>query len=106
MDERLAAADAALKAGQGAEAIRQLAAALEANPEQSATVYRMLLLQLYRAGRYVNFAQAAIGAAAATFAFRLVAYKGWNWYVAVAAGLVIGIAIDPGGNRIELIQRP
>jgi predicted O-linked N-acetylglucosamine transferase (SPINDLY family) len=52
MDERLAAADAALKAGQGEEAIRQLTAALEANPEQPASVYRIMVLQCYRAGRY------------------------------------------------------
>ena len=51
MDERLAAADAALKAGQGEEAIRQLSALLEADPAQPANVYRTVLLQCYRAGR-------------------------------------------------------
>src|SRR5512142_1338569 len=52
MDERLAAADAALKAGQGDEAVRLLAAALEADPAQPASVYRVMLLQCYRTGRY------------------------------------------------------
>ena len=62
------------------------------------------LILVYRAGRYVNFAQAAIGAAAASFAFRLIAYKGWNWYVAVVVGLVIGIAIA-GLCELVFIQR-
>jgi predicted O-linked N-acetylglucosamine transferase (SPINDLY family) len=51
MDERLAAAEAALKAGQGEEAVRQLAALLEADPAQPAGVYRTFLVQCYRAGR-------------------------------------------------------
>src|SRR5262249_44500319 len=51
MDERLAAAEAALKAGQGDEAIRQLAAAVEANPAQPVGAYRALATQCYRAGR-------------------------------------------------------
>jgi protein O-GlcNAc transferase len=51
MDERLAAADAALKAGRTDEAIQRLTELLEADPAQAAPVYRVLLLQLYRAGR-------------------------------------------------------
>jgi protein O-GlcNAc transferase len=51
MDERLAAADAALKAGQGEEAVRQLAAVLEADPAQPASVYRVMLLNCYRTGQ-------------------------------------------------------
>jgi predicted O-linked N-acetylglucosamine transferase (SPINDLY family) len=51
MDERLAAADAALKAGRGEDAIPLLIAAIEADPNQSAPVYRVLLTQLYRAKR-------------------------------------------------------
>jgi branched-chain amino acid transport system permease protein len=58
------------------------------------------LILVYRAGRYVNFAQAAVGTAAGTFAFRLIAYKGWNWYVAVAVGLVIGVSI---AGLVELV---
>ena len=51
MDERLAAADAALKAGRADEAIHRLTELLEADPAQAAAVYRVLILQLYRAGR-------------------------------------------------------
>jgi protein O-GlcNAc transferase len=51
MDERLAAAQAALKEGRGADAIAPLIELLEADPSQSAPVYRTLLLQLYRANR-------------------------------------------------------
>jgi len=57
MDERLAAADAALKAGQGEEAVRQLAALLEADPGQPATVWRTFLLQCYRNGRLADGAR-------------------------------------------------
>ncbi|HEX3807544.1 MAG TPA: ABC transporter permease [Gaiellaceae bacterium] len=62
------------------------------------------LILVYRAGRYVNFAQAAIGAAAASFTFRLIAYKGWNWYVAVLLGLVVGMAIA-GMCELLFVQR-
>ena len=51
MDERLAAADAALKAGRGEEAIALLVELLTADPAQPAPVYRTLLVQLYRASR-------------------------------------------------------
>ncbi|MDB5434123.1 MAG: hypothetical protein JWR47_380 [Phenylobacterium sp.] len=64
MDERLAAADAALKAGRGDEAILRLTELLEADPDQPAPVYRALLVQLYRAGRPeegVRWAEAAAG---------------------------------------------
>ena len=62
------------------------------------------LILVYRAGRYVNFAQASIGAAAASFTFRLIDYKGWNWYLAVAVGLVIGIGLA-GLCELVFIQR-
>jgi protein O-GlcNAc transferase len=64
MDERLAAADAALKAGRGDEAILRLTELLEAEPAQPAQVYRALLVQLYRAGRQeegVRWGEAAAG---------------------------------------------
>ncbi|HEX4709754.1 tetratricopeptide repeat protein [Phenylobacterium sp.] len=64
MDERLAAADAALKAGRGDEAILRLTELLEAEPAQPAQVYRALLMQLYRAGRQeegVRWGEAAAG---------------------------------------------
>jgi protein O-GlcNAc transferase len=51
MDERLAAAQAALNAGRGADAIQPLIELIEADPNQSTPVYRALLVQLYRANR-------------------------------------------------------
>lgn len=62
------------------------------------------LILVYRAGRYVNFAQASIGAAAASYTFRLVEYKGWNWYVAVLLGLVVGVALA-GICELLFVQR-
>ncbi|MDB5425013.1 MAG: hypothetical protein JWQ29_2429 [Phenylobacterium sp.] len=52
MNERLAAAQAALNSGRAADAIENLVAAIEADPAQGAPVYRALLVQLYQAGRY------------------------------------------------------
>jgi protein O-GlcNAc transferase len=63
MNERLAAAQAALNSGHAAEAIENLVAAVEADPAQAAVVYRTLLVQLYRAGRYaegVRWGQAGV----------------------------------------------
>ncbi len=51
MDHRLAAADAALQAGRGTEAIALLIAVLEADADQDVSVYRVLLQQLYQADR-------------------------------------------------------
>ena len=52
MDQRLSAADEALKAGRSAEAIAQIIAVLTDTPAQPAQVYRVLLIQLYRVARY------------------------------------------------------
>ncbi len=54
MNERLVAAQAALNSGRAADAIENLAAAIEADPAQPAVVYRTLLVQLYQAGRYAE----------------------------------------------------
>jgi len=51
MDERLARADAALRAGQSKAAIEQLSSLLNADPLQPAPVYRALLVELYRTDR-------------------------------------------------------
>jgi protein O-GlcNAc transferase len=51
MSERLAAAQTALNAGRGAEAIEHLEAAIAEDPARPAQVYRVLVLQLYHAGR-------------------------------------------------------
>jgi len=52
MNERLAAAQAALNSGQAADAIENLIAAIEVDPTQTVQVYRVLLVQLYQAARY------------------------------------------------------
>lgn len=52
MDQRLVAADAALKGGRPAEAIDLVQAVLKDDPAQTLAVYRVLVLQLYRAGRH------------------------------------------------------
>jgi tetratricopeptide (TPR) repeat protein len=52
MNERLAAAQAALSSGRAADAIENLVAAIEADPAQAAVVYRTLLVQLYQTRRY------------------------------------------------------
>jgi predicted O-linked N-acetylglucosamine transferase (SPINDLY family) len=52
MDERLAAAEAAVKAGRGEEALDHLVSVLQANAAQPVSVYRQLLVQAYRTGRY------------------------------------------------------
>lgn len=51
MNDRLAAADAAAKAGRGEEAVGHLVAALDADPAQPAPIYRALLVQCYRTGK-------------------------------------------------------
>jgi len=52
MDERLAAADAALKAGRLDEAIDLLIAVATDEPNQPAHIYRVLLTQLYKRDRF------------------------------------------------------
>jgi predicted O-linked N-acetylglucosamine transferase (SPINDLY family) len=54
MSDRLEAAEAALKAGRPSEAIDHLVAALAEDPARNAQVYRVLLLQLYRARRHAE----------------------------------------------------
>jgi protein O-GlcNAc transferase len=51
MDERLAAAQAALTAGRGGDAIQPLIELITDEPNQTVQVYRALLVQLYHAGR-------------------------------------------------------
>jgi predicted O-linked N-acetylglucosamine transferase (SPINDLY family) len=64
MSDRLAAAQAALKAGRPTEAIEHITAVLTEDPARPAPVYRALLTQLYQAGRYEDGAAWAARAAA------------------------------------------
>ncbi|HZI39252.1 MAG TPA: hypothetical protein VFF24_13180, partial [Acidimicrobiia bacterium] len=58
----------------------------------------MGLVLVHRATGIVNFAQAALGAAAATLAFELATVSGWSYLPAVAAALLfaalLGAAVD------------
>ncbi len=54
MSDRLVAAEAALRAGQTAQAIDHLVAAITEDPARPVNVYRVLATQLYRAGRPVE----------------------------------------------------
>src|SRR3954470_7374805 len=47
------------------------------------------LVLVYRSSRVINFAQAALGSAAAAMAIQLFQTKGWNYYLALLAGLVV-----------------
>ena len=58
MGNRLAAAEAALKAGRPAEAVEQIEAALAESSNRSAQVYRVLARNLYRLDRFVEGAAA------------------------------------------------
>ena len=59
MDYRLAAAEAALKAGRSAEAVEQIEAALAESSRRPAQVYRVLVRNLYRLRRFNEGAAAA-----------------------------------------------
>ncbi len=52
MSDRLTAAQAALTAGRKDEAIEHLIAAVKEDPARAVQVYRVLVIQLYSAGRY------------------------------------------------------
>ena len=52
MTDRLAAAQAALNAGQRDEAIEHLQAAISEGPARPLQVYRVLVVQLYNTGRF------------------------------------------------------
>ena len=54
MTDRLAAAQAALNAGQRDEAIEHLQAAISEDPARPLQVYRVLVIQLYSAGRFAE----------------------------------------------------
>jgi branched-chain amino acid transport system permease protein len=62
------------------------------------------LVLVFRAGHYINFAQGAIGAAAATLAFRLIEAKHMNWFPAVGLGLLTAVVLS-GIFEVVIIQR-
>ncbi|MDP3659959.1 tetratricopeptide repeat protein [Phenylobacterium sp.] len=76
MDDRLLAADAALKAGKASEAIDLMSTVLTEDPAQTLQVYRVLSLKLYEAKRYDEAAEWA-GKTVARFPKE---FELWNLY--------------------------
>ena len=107
MDERLAAANAALSAGRLSEAADLLIAALESDPNQPARTYGVLLNQLYRTARYEE--GAAWGATAmARYPRDLdlinilgVFYRKLKRYPEALATLDIAAKIAPGNMPVQ-----
>jgi branched-chain amino acid transport system permease protein len=62
------------------------------------------LVLVYRSSRIINFAQAALGSAAAFLAVQLFLVKGWNYYVAIGVGLVVAAVIGALCDRL-VVQR-
>lgn len=62
------------------------------------------LVLVHRSSRVVNFAQAALGSAAALLAIQLFQVKGWNYYLAFATGLVVAAAVGALCDRL-VVQR-
>ena len=54
----------------------------------------MGLVLIYRTNRIINFAQAALGAMAATLAQALVRERGWNFWISVALGLTVAVLVS------------
>jgi len=52
------------------------------------------LILVYRAGGYINFAQASFGAVGATLTYELTTAYGWSWYLAVTLGLLASIGLS------------
>ncbi len=62
------------------------------------------LVLVYRSSRIINFAQAALGSAAAVLAVQLFQVKGWNYYVALLTGIVVAALVGALCDRL-VVQR-
>jgi branched-chain amino acid transport system permease protein len=62
------------------------------------------LVLVYRSSRVVNFAQAALGSAAAVLSVQLFSTKHWNYYAALAAGVLAAGAVGALCDRV-VVQR-
>ncbi|TML39453.1 MAG: hypothetical protein E6G27_10835 [Actinobacteria bacterium] len=58
------------------------------------------LVLIYRANRVINFAQAELGGVAAVLAIEFRLRLGWNYFLAIAAGLVMAVVL---GGLIEIL---
>ena len=56
----------------------------------------MGLILVYRTTRIVNFAYGAMGAMPGSITVGLFTAKGWNYWLAIAVGVVVGIVIGRG----------
>ncbi len=59
---------------------------------------------IYRANRVINFAQAELGSVAAVTAIQLVIVWGWNYFMAIGAGLVLAALVGAIVN-VAVIRR-
>ncbi len=64
----------------------------------------MGIVLVYRANRIVNFAQGSLGAVAAVLAASLIVSKGWNFWLAIAAGLLAAVALG-GIVEVAFVRR-
>jgi len=64
----------------------------------------MGLILVYRTNRIINFAQGSLGGVGGVLTVNLFLVKGWNYFAAVGAGLVVGIAVG-GITEILVIRR-
>ena len=62
------------------------------------------LVLVYRAVKIVNFAQAALGSAAAVLATQLFQARHWNYFAALGAGLVVAAVVGVAADRL-VVQR-
>jgi branched-chain amino acid transport system permease protein len=62
------------------------------------------LVLVYRSSRVVNFAQASLGSAAAVLSVQLFSTKHWNYYAALAAGVLAAAAVGALCDRV-VVQR-
>ena len=62
----------------------------------------MGLILVYRTSRIVNFAYGALGAVAGAFTVGLFLGQGWNYWVALLVGLVVGTALGAATDVVVL----
>jgi branched-chain amino acid transport system permease protein len=62
------------------------------------------LVLVHRAARVVNFAQAALGSAAAMLALQLFQTRDWNYYAALGAGVVVAAVVGALCDRLVVAR--
>lgn len=64
----------------------------------------MGLILVYRTNRIINFAQGSLGGVGGVLTVNLFLVKGWNYFLAVSMGLLVGVAIG-GLTEVLVIRR-